>query len=302
VLLAAVVLAAGLVLLATVVPARLAAARWPARSPALGLVLWQACGLAGGLVAVELALTLALAPVGADHAAALSRIGLSPADHGLPWWSLLAAAAGLAVLLRLLLVLLASTARVLLARRRHRDLVDLVSTRNPLLRDTRVVDHEVPVAYCLPGLRSRLVLSRGVLSVLKEDELRAVLAHEQAHLDQRHDLVVLPFVALGATFPRMPAVRTARRAVALLIEMLADDRAARRHDRSALARALWKVGTAQVPAGGLGAGGDDVLLRARRLLDPACPLSPTGRAAVVAGTAVVLALPLAGVLLPLAMP
>jgi Zn-dependent protease with chaperone function len=298
VLLAAGVLGAGLLLLVAVLPARLAVAGWPQRAPALGLVLWQACGLAGGLVAVELALTLALAPAGEHHVAALGRL-LDVGPTGLPWWSLVAGAAGLLVLLRLLSVLLVSTARVLVARRRHRALVDLVATRNPLLADTQVVDHDIPVAYCLPGLRSRLVLSRGVLAVLSEDELRAVLAHEQAHLDQRHDLVVLPFVALVATFPRLPAVGAARQAVALLVEMLADDRAVRRHDRSALARALWRVSSAQVPSGGLAAGGNDVVLRARRLLAPAYPLPLVARGGIVALTVAVLALPLGGLLLPL---
>jgi Zn-dependent protease with chaperone function len=125
-------------------------------------------------------------------------------------------------------VLRRSTARVLRDRRRHRALVDLVATRNPLLGGTSVLDHDLPVAYCLPGPAPRVVLSRGAVAVLSEDELRAVLAHERAHLDQRHDLVVLPFVALGATFPRLRAVRTARAAVAQLVEVLADDRAAGR--------------------------------------------------------------------------
>jgi Zn-dependent protease with chaperone function len=297
-LLAAGLLSAGLALLVLVLPRRLAAASWPPRSPALGLVLWQACGLAAGLVAIELALTVALSPAGDDHVAAVRAL-LDGGIAGLPWWSLVAGALGLLVLLRLLAALLVSTARVLLARRRHRALVDLVATRNPLLRGTRVVDHDIPVAYCLPGLRSRLVLSRGVLAVLSEDELRAVLAHEQAHLDQRHDLVVLPFVALVASFPRLPAVRTARQAVALLVEMLADDRAVRRHDRSALARALWRVSSAQVPAGGLGAAGDDVVVRARRLLVPPYPLPRRARLGVVVLTAAVLALPVSGLLLPL---
>lgn len=295
-LLAAAVLAGSLLLLTTAVPHRLARATWPQRSPSLGLVLWQVCGLVGGVVAIELALTVALSPAGETHAAALT--GLDPG--GLPVWSLLAAGLGVALLLRLLSVLLVSTARVLSQRRRHRALVDLVATRNPLLRGTSVVDHDVPVAYCLPGMRGRVVLSRGTVSLLSEDELRAVLAHERAHLAQRHDLVVLPFVALGATFPRLPCVRTARAAVAQLVEMLADDRAVRRHDRSALARALWKVGSAQVPSGGLGAGGDDVLRRAQRLLGPADRLPLRGQAAVLVVTGLLLALPVAGLLLPMA--
>ena len=212
----------------------------------------------------------------------------------------MAGALGVAVLARLLWVLVASTVRTVRLRRRHRLLVDLVATRNPLLRETAVVDSAHPVAYCLPGLRPRVVVSRGVLTALDEDELRAVLDHELAHVVQRHDLVVLPFVALRATFPRLPAVCAAVEQVALLVEMLADDRAARRHDRDVLARALAKVGGAPAPAGGLGATTSGVLLRAARLLVPPPPLPLGGRLAVALAALGVALLPVAGVLVPLA--
>jgi len=290
--------ALGLVLLvlAVVVPDRLARATWPRRAPAYALLLWQSLGLAGGLLAVEAAATVALAPAGRTHAAALRSLG----SVSLPWWSIAAGLLAVGLVVRLLSVLLASTARTLRARRRNRVLVDLVATRNPLLAKAYLVDHDVPLAYCLPGLRPRVVLSRGALDLLREDEVRAVLAHETAHVDQRHDLVVLPFVALGATFPRLAGVRLARQQVALLIEMLADDRAVRRYPRAVLARALYKVGAAQVPAGGLGAGGDGVLLRAQRLVTPPASLGGVSRTAVVLVAGLVLALPMLGLLLPLA--
>ena len=192
-----------------------------------------------------------------------------------------------------------ATWRTVRSRHRHRVLVDLVATRNPLLRGTHVVDHDVPVAYCLPGLRPRVVLSRGVLAALDEREVRAVLEHELAHVAARHDLVVLPFVALGATFPRLRTVRSAREQVALLVEVLADDRAARRHGGRVLVQALAKVGAGPVPAGALGVGGSSVLVRAERLLHPPPPLPRAALvAALLAGTAVA-ALPAAGLLLPL---
>lgn len=296
-LLAAAALALGLLLLAVVVPPRLATAAWPVRAPSYALVLWQALGLVGGVLAVEVAVTVALAPVGATHALAL---GALLDGAALPWWSVAALAVGAAVLGRLSWVLVRSAALTLRERHAHRVLVDLVATRNPLLAGTRVVDHDVPLAYCLPGLRPRVVLSRGVLDLLREDEVRAVLAHETAHVEQRHDLVVLPFVALGATFPRLPAVRTAQEQVALLVEMLADDRAARRHPPAVLARALCKVGAAQVPGGGLGvsASADGVLQRASRLVTPPAPLSRPGRALVVLAAGLVLLVPVLGVLLP----
>lgn len=292
---AAGVLAALLLGLVLLLPNRVAAAGWPTRAPVLGLLLWQAAGLAGGLLCLELLATVALAPLGDTQASAAARVG---SGH-VPLGSWLAAAAGLLLLARLLGVLGLSTVRTVSARRRNRLLVDLVSSRHLLLRGAAVVDHDVPLAYCLPGLRPRLVLSRGVLSRLSYDEVQAVLAHEQAHLDQRHDLVVLPFVALGATFPRLSAVRTARAEVALLVELLADDRAARRHDRCLLARALTKLGSGAAPAGALGAAGQDVLLRSRRLLAPPDPLPRPQSIAVAALATLVAGSPLVGVVVPL---
>lgn len=292
-LLAAGVLAVCLLLVAGVLPRVLARASWPQRAPVVGLVLWQAGGLAGGLLVLTLAATVALAPLGKTHLDGLRHLSESGPV------TVLAALFGAAVLLRLLVVLFSSTVTTLRARRTNRVLVDLVSERNLLLRGASVVDHEVPVAYCLPGLRPRLVLSRGALQLLSYDELTAVLAHERAHLVQRHDLVVLPFVALGATFPGLAGVRTARAEVALLIELLADDRAARRHDRAHLAAALWKIGTGQAPVGALGAGGDDMLLRARRLLDPPAPLGTPRACLLLLAAAAVALSPLLGIALPL---
>ena len=298
-LLAAGGLAACLLLLTAVLPPRLARAAWPARAPSYALVLWQTAGLAGGLMAIEIALTVALSSAGATHLSALDALarGAAPA---LPWWSLLAFIVALVVAGRLLTVLGVSAGRTLAARHRHRVLLDLVATRNPLLSGTRVVDHDLPLAYCLPGLRPRVVLSRGVLELLRDDEVRAVLAHEQAHVEQRHDLVVLPFVALRATFPRLSAVRTAQAQVALLIEMLADDRAVRSHPRPVLARALCQVGAVDVPAGGVGVGASPggVLQRASRLVSPQPPLPARARAAVLVASAGLLAAPLLGVALP----
>ena len=293
----AVVLVAVLAVLALVVPDRLAQAGWPRRCPAAALLLWQAVGITAGLLAVEAVVTVALAPAGPTHALAVQAVveGAAPAR----WWSLLAALAAAVLVLRLVSVFTVSAVRTLRARHRNRVLVDLVATRNPLLPGTRVVDHDLPLAYCLPGLRPRVVLSRGVLDLLREDEVRAVLAHEDAHVVHRHDLVVLPFAAFGSTFPRLRPVRTASEQVALLVEMLADDRAARLHPPEVLARALYKVGTASVPSGGLGAMGESVLVRAQRLVCPPPALGWGELAAVAAGTAVVLALPALGLLLPL---
>ncbi len=299
-------LAVLLVVLTLVVVPRLAASRWPLRAPSAALVLWQASGLTSGLLVLQVLLTVGLSAYGQTPWTAVSGF-----DAKGPWWSWLALAVGLAALLRLLGVLLTSALSTVHARRRHRRVLDLVAGRNPLLPGTHVVDHDVPVAYCLPGVRpagARVVVSRGVLTALDDGELRAVLAHERAHLAQRHDLVVLPFVALRATFPWLSPVGRAERQVALLVEVLADRRAAGQHGARVLARALAKVAGALPPAGGLGAAGaagaagagvsGDVLLRVDRLLHPPPPLSALRAGLVWLAAVCVLLVPLAGLLAP----
>jgi Zn-dependent protease with chaperone function len=207
----------------------LARARWPSRDPVGGLLVWQAVGLAGGLALLGAGVVYGLAPLGPSLPAALA--ALTDADRAAPVLGVdhvlaLVAAGVLAV--RLVGVLVVVAVRTLLARRRHRDLLDLLGTPWPAVPGARVLDHPVPVAYCLPGLRSRLVVSAGVLDTLDPHGVRAVLAHEQAHLRERHDLVVLPFVAWGATAPFVRGMVCAQVAVAALIEMRADDVAAPR--------------------------------------------------------------------------
>ncbi|MCM3926168.1 M56 family metallopeptidase, partial [Frankia sp. AiPs1] len=113
----------------------------------------------------------------------------------------------------------------------------------------RILDHPIAVAYCVPGVRhARVVVSRGLLNTLDAAELDAVLAHEAAHVAGRHDLVIQPFVAWERTFPFLRPAREATAAVSLLVEMLADDAAARETSRRSLARALARLGVARAPA------------------------------------------------------
>jgi Zn-dependent protease with chaperone function len=121
--------------------------------------------------------------------------------------------------------------------------------------ELRILEHPVAVAYCVPGVRhARVVVSRGLLTTLGPQELHAVLAHEDAHVTGRHDLVIQPFIAWQQTFPFLRPARDATAAVSLLVEMLADDAAARRTSGAELARALARLGVtrAPVPAGALG--------------------------------------------------
>ena len=100
-----------------------------------------------------------------------------------------------------------------------------------------------------------------------------MVAHEHAHLDGRHDLILFGAEVAASAFPWSRFLRHARRELSLLVEMLADDEASRRSDRTALATALVDLGQSPSPHGTVGANGD-TLERVRRLIHHAD--GPTG--------------------------
>ena len=283
----------------------LAGASWPRRSPAAAIVLWQALGLGWGLAAVGALIGFGVtAPGAAVVSGALDRLASIARTGGLqsvPDLDLVGAVrliclvAGLVLLTVLCWILLAASASVLRARQRQRELLSLLAHGDPKVPGALVVDHPAAAAYCLPGLRSAIVISAGTLDLLDADELAAVLAHERAHLRERHDLVLLPFTALRRAFPRSATCTDAYRAVALLVEMLADDRALRGRPTRALVSALVRFGTAgacPAPAGALAAGEGDVAARVTRLLQPVRPLPAIVVLAICLASALLVAAPI----------
>jgi Zn-dependent protease with chaperone function len=143
--------------------------------------------------------------------------------------------------------------------------VDLLGDCRRGMSGLRVLDVSEPLAYCLPGVRSRVVLSEGTLSALSDTELAAILSHERAHLRARHDLVLEAFIAVHTAFPRFVRSGSALAAVRLLVEMLADDAAVRTAGPAPLARALVACASGRTPKGALAGGGPTTLIRVRRL-------------------------------------
>ncbi len=293
--------------------AGLAAAGWPCRSPAAAILLWQALGLGWGLAAVGALAGLGAAPGGfgvaggalamAASAARDVASGAAPPDL-IAALRLLCLAAGTGLLFLLCWVLLAASAAVLRARRRQRMLLSLLAHGDPKVPGALVIDYPAAAAYCVPGLRSRIVISAGALALLDQAELAAVLAHERAHLRERHDLVLLPFTALRRAFPRSASARRAHAAVALLVEMLADDHALKQRPARELVTALIRVGASgpdAAPTGALAAGGTqdgEVAARVARLLEPAPGLSAPSLALVCAAAALLVLVPAALLVLP----
>jgi Zn-dependent protease with chaperone function len=128
-----------------------------------------------------------------------------------------------------------------------------------------VLPDEELFAYAVPGWPGRIVASTGVFRVLDGTGRRALLAHEQAHLDQHHDLHI--FVG-SVTAAANPLLRRVPAAIRLACERAADERSAEAvGSRRAVAVAIIRVAS-PVTSGLslLGAGGTEVPARVRALL------------------------------------
>ena len=238
-------------------PVPWALARLPAlrRTPRPTMVLWQSVALAAVLAALGAGLSLATAQVAGGMSAGGSVV------------SLLALTVTGVVLGRLLLSGHRVGTDLRQLRRRHRRLVDLLAEDR---RGVRVLEHEAPTAYCLPGLRSRVVVSSGTVAALSDGELAAVLDHERAHVRARHDLVLEAFTVLQRAFPAVVTSGRALEEVRLLVEVLADRAASRRHGATALVGALAALvasGAAPVPGGAVAASTTGLEARLAILLD-----------------------------------
>ncbi|OFI38988.1 peptidase M48 [Arthrobacter sp. SW1] len=308
--------------LAWPVPVLLSRAAWPARAPFTAMVLWQAIALAGGLSMIGAMLVYGLEPIGDNLIAGLRALAgmvfRNEPTTALGFWHLFALSAAALLSAHLVFTLLLTYVKIERQRHRHRELLALLASPSSERAGTVVINHDSPVAYCLPGgARSVTVLSDGLMARLEPDELRAVLIHENAHLSQRHDLLLWAFAAWRQALPWFPTTRYAQLAVNSLIEMLADDVALRSESKSTLIRAIALVAGGQAPSatasgpadtngpgdGSLSAtGGADsprtTASRVSRLLSPEPPLKPAYRAMVLTASALLLAVPTALLIVP----
>lgn len=239
-------------------------ARWSLRHPGTALLLWH--GIVVGAITAVLGalLTLGLMPYQQGILPALGELisGTIPTGFGPAHVTAIVAAAALAA--AALAVQLGSTWLNRRQRARHRLLLDLVARPAPD-RDALVVDHPATTAYHLPGRGRCIVLSTGALAALTPEQLDAVMAHERAHAREHHHLLLTPFHLLR----QLTKSRFTRRVcdhVELLVEMRADDHAARHHGAATLAAALQRFHHAgNVPPGTLAMAGTATQTRIHRL-------------------------------------
>ena len=107
-----------------------------------------------------------------------------------------------------------------------------------------VVADPHPSAFALGRDRWGIVVSTGLLETLSEQELRAVLAHEAAHLRERHHLVLDFIGSITGPLRWVPFAAAVADAVPHYLEVSADNAAKRRTGTRALASALLIMGDA----------------------------------------------------------
>lgn len=201
---------------------------------------------------------------------------------------------------------LIQVARIRVAeRRRQRLLIALCGRR--LSEQAVVLDQQQPAAYCVAGRTSTVILTSGTLDLLTPSQLGAVLAHERAHLRARHHRLQAYASFAGRALPELRFMRDLPQHVGQLLELHADEMAARTEDPETLATALVAVATARPaqplatsPLAVLAAADRDIALRIRRLLLPPAQLSRRRRRAIRAGAAAFGIFPLLVALTPAA--
>jgi Zn-dependent protease with chaperone function len=185
------------------------------------------------------------------------------------------------------------TAHLVAARRERRragDALALVSRHDSALGAT-LVDADIAAAYCLPGRHGRIVLTTAAVSALDEDELAAVIAHERAHLRERHHLAVGAARGLTRAFPGIPLFATAASEIGRLVELRADDAAARDTDHVSVAAALVTLAGMRAPRAALAAADCGGAVRVGRLLQPVAPVSLARAGAALCGLTLVMLAP-----------
>lgn len=246
-------------------------------SPRIGILVWQLTSLSAVLSFVAAAAT-ACWLLDSEFSAAMPIVG----SAGL-------VLAGGAVL-RVAWCAGQTSVRLSRERGQHRAGLALVARTDESVPGALVIDRADVAAYCLPDRGcGEVVVTTGALGALSPAELEAVLAHERAHLDGRHDLVVSCALVLREAFPFVALFRQAAEALPRMVEMAADDGAVRRAGRRALASAVLRMAEAATPAVALGVGGHGAVDRVHRLVRPGSS-GPAGRAfALASGVGLALA-------------
>lgn len=241
------------VALLTLAPLLLMRGQWRVRRPRLALAIWHTLlASAAGCIVATLVWTLLLVTTGTHHSSAA---WLQPTALMLFGWVGLAGLGGAAAMVFAHAEPMAETDRRLQTE------FALLASRSQSYEhrgiDVAVVSSSVPVALSVPGSSPLIVIASTLAEALTDEQLRAVIEHEHAHLVQHHGLVTRLAQLNRSCLAFLPSSQELEGSTRMLIELIADDAAARHAGAVHLANALLKIGTMT--------GDEAMVLRARRI-------------------------------------
>ena len=216
-------------------PMVLTAGRWQVRHPRTALTLWFSAFFTGAGFAAASVL-----------AALVSSVSSGTASSAAESFALTAAGWGSLGVVGALIAFVSASAEPL--TQSWREAVDRFAPV-AIARD----DHgryalvwfrsEQPIACAVPTRSPEIRVSTGLRDLLSPSQLAAVIAHEHAHLRQRHGWAVRIAELNALCLPRaFWAGRALKRATLLLVELIADDTAAKQAGAVHLANALAAMG------------------------------------------------------------
>lgn len=234
-------------------PRILTVGAWRMRFPRLALAIWHSAFLVGvaallGSLVVAVATSMMLPSGGRDA-------WVEPTVLVLFGWG------GLTIVGAVIALVAAQAEPLANADRRTQMQFSLLAAASRCQQvhgiDVVIVDSALPIAVSVPGPDARVVVASCLERELSKSELRAVIEHERAHLIQHHGAILRLAQLNRACLPGLLASRELDRTTNLLIELIADDTAARAVGAVNTANALVKVGNLRSD--------ESMLLRARRL-------------------------------------
>lgn len=264
--------------------------------PTTAIVCWPAA--MAGITVSALAGVLLLVLPGHGPAGAITHVlhhCLSAVGHtNLPGLDPAVAALSLAVAATVLVRIAASAARTArrqdAMRRPHLTALRILRPASNGTIPTLWIDHERPMAYSLGGRDRLIVATRSLVDRLSPEQLRAVLAHERAHLRGRHHQLVAVADTIAKALGFIPLMRHARGVLRLQVELAADRAAVQECGLDAVRSALLALTAQPSPPGALAMASGDIAVRLRNLGRTAA--WPRALRRVVAGFMAVLAVTL----------
>lgn len=108
------------------------------------------------------------------------------------------------------------------------------------------IGEDKPMVFCYGMFRPKVCLSSGLIKFLKQDELQAVLLHENQHRRAHDPLKLFVIKFFQNIFSFLPGMKTIVNKYLTYSELAADEQATNNFtDRSKLARALFKITEAE---------------------------------------------------------